>query len=337
MPRARLVDVADLAGVSVKTVSNVVNAHPKVREGTRSRVEAAIGELGYRPHAVGRLLRRGRTDLVALAVPEIDAPYFADLARHVVEVAGASGLVVLVEQTGGALEAERALIDAREAGLVDGLILSPVAISAAELEARRAEVPMVLLGEGARPAGIDHVGLDDAAAAREATEHLLTGGRRCVAYLGAQQSGPVATARRRQGGWAGALAGAGLQPVPELQLAVPDFSPASGARAVAAALAAGTAVDALVCASDLLALGALRALHAAGLDVPGDVAVVGWDDIAIAAWLTPTLSTIRSDRRQVAESAVGMLAERVGGAEGAGRRVVARHELVVRGSSGPPR
>ncbi|SDQ34675.1 LacI family DNA-binding transcriptional regulator [Quadrisphaera sp. DSM 44207] len=333
MPRARLQDVAELAGVSIKTVSNVVNAHPQVRPDTRQRVQAAISALGYRPHAVGRQLRRGRTGLIALAVPELDAPYFAELARHVVTAAAAAGLTVLVEQTDRSLDAERAVVDAREAGLVDGIVLNPVAMSAEELQARSREVPMVLVGEGARPAGVDHVGIDDHAAAAGAVDHLVRGGRRRIAFLGTQPPGPLSTATWRQEGWAQALRAAGLDPAPELELPAAHYVPEEGRRAAAAAVAAGTDLDALLCANDLLALGALRGLEECGLRVPDDVAVVGWDDVAFAAYLSPPLSSVRPDLRHIATSAVEMLTERVEGTDAPGRRVVARSGLVVRRSS----
>ena len=343
MARARLADVAALAGVSVKTVSNVVNAHPQVHADTRSRVQDAIDHLGYRPHAVGRQLRRGRTDVVALAVPEVDSPYFAELARHVVDAASARSLSVVVEQTGGSLAAERALVDARESGLVDGLVLSPVATGAAELERRASEVPMVLLGEGARPAGVDHVGTDDVLAAQEATAHLLGTGRRQVALLvDPSAAAPLATSRWRREGWARAHAAAGL-PVPDhLVLPVGAFTYADGAAGVARALRPGgrPAFDGLVCANDVLALGALRALDDAGVGVPDDVGVVGWDGVSFGAYTTPPLTTVAPDLRQIAGAALALLADRIEGTcppDAPGRRVVAGHRLVVRASSAPPR
>ena len=335
MAKARLRDVAARAGVSVKTVSNVVRDHPQVHVETRARVREAIAELGYRPHAVGRQLRSGRTGLLALALPEIDVPYYAELARHVVDAARERACTVLVEQTRGSLDTERELLDARETGLVDGLLLDPVAVSAEELDARRLDNPMVLLGEGPAPASIDHVGIDDRTAAREATEHLLAGGRRRIAFLGAQRQARADTARLRQAGWAAALQAAGL-PVPdELVLTVEEFGFADGARAVERALSAGTDVDALLCPSDLLAVGALHALATAGVDVPGQVAVVGFDDIAVAAYTRPGLTTVRLDRRAIATTAVDRLLERVAGDTGPARTVHVPHQLVVRGSSAP--
>ncbi len=335
MARARLQDVAARAGVSIKTVSNVVRDRPQVHADSRARVREAIAELGYRPHAVGRQLRSGRTGLLALALPEIDIPYYAELARHVVDAAGERGYTVLIEQTSGSLQAERELLDAREAGLVDGLLLDPIALGAEELDARRLDSPMVLLGEGPAPESIDHVGIDDRTAAREATEHLLAGGRRRIAFLGLQPEARADTARLRHAGWADALHRAGSAAPAELVLATDEFSFSAGARAVRDAAAAGTTFDALVCPSDLLAVGAMHALAEAGVDVPGQVAVVGFDDIAVAAYTTPGLTSVRLDRRTIATTALGLLIERIEGATGPGRSVCTAHRLVVRGSSAP--
>ncbi|NAZ87246.1 LacI family DNA-binding transcriptional regulator, partial [Kineococcus indalonis] len=334
MARARLQDVAERAGVSAKTVSNVLRDHPQVRAETRRRVQEAIDELQYRPSALGRRLRTGRTGLIALALPEVDIPYYAELARHVVDAAHERGYTVLIEQTSASLEAERALLDAPEAGLVDGVLLDPVAVSAAELQARHLQTPMVLLGEGPAPEQVDHVGIDDHAAAREATAHLLASGRRRVAFLGVQPGARAATARRRHDGWAAALREAGAAGAPAL--VAPEFSPDAGARAVRAALAAGRTFDALLCPSDLLAVGAVSALAEAGVPVPEQVAVVGFDDIALAAYTTPALTSVRLDRAAIAATALDLLAERIDGADGPGRRRTTAHRLVVRRSSAPP-
>ena len=333
MARVRLQDVAARAGVSIKTVSNVVRDRPQVHVDTRARVREAIAELGYRPHAIGRQLRSGRTGQLALALPEIDIPYYAELARHVVDAAAERGYTVIIEQTNGLLRAERELLDARESGLVDGLLLDPVALDAEELAARRLDSPMVLLGEGPAPASVDHVGIDDRAAGREATEHLLAGGRRRIGFLGHQPQARADTARLRAAGWADALRSAGLPAGPELEVSA--FSLADGASAVRRALADGIAFDALLCPSDLLAVGALHALAEAGVDVPGQVAVVGFDDIAVAAFTTPALTSVRLDRRLIATTALDLLLERVAGATGPGRSTRTAHRLVVRASSAP--
>ncbi len=346
VPPARLVDVAARAGVSIKTVSNVVNAHPQVHQLTRTRVQAAIDELGYRPHAIGRQLRRGRTGIIALAVPDIAVPYFAELAGHVAAAAARRGLEVLVEQTNASLETERRLVDARDAGLVDGLLLSPVATTADELSARAATTPLVLIGEGPLPPDVDHVGMDDAAAAAEATRHLLSRGRREIAFLGGAPGGPVATSDVRRQGWADALVDAGRPPGASAHLLATSFTGACGAAVVADALTSSATFDAILCASDVLALGAMHELAGAGRAPGHDVAVVGWDDVAFAAWTTPSLTSVRPDLEAIAEHGLTMLVETIDAADPrknpsgdgrphqrAGRRVVVGHRLVVRESS----
>jgi DNA-binding LacI/PurR family transcriptional regulator len=323
-----------MSGVSVKTVSNVINDHPNVRATTRARVEHAIAELDYRPHAIGRQLRRGRTGQLALAVPEIDVPYFAELARHVVEAAGERGYTVLVEQTGSDLTAERAVVHARESGLVDGLLFHPISMPATEIHARRDRSPMVLLGERPAPASVDSIDTDNVAAAEAAVRHLVGRGRRHIAFVGAQPRGRSRTSRVRVTGYRQALAEAGLEGGAAGEFPVPDFSHASGEAVVRALLERGTPVDAILCTSDLLAVGALRALRLAGVAVPDEVAVVGWDDIAEAAYANPSLTSLASDRRRMAHEAVALLVERIEGRTGPGRRAHVPHRLVVRESTG---
>ena len=172
MTRVRLTDVAARAGVSMKTVSNVVHHHPHVSPAMRARVQEAIDELGYRPNLTARRLATGRTGMIALAMPEIDHPYFSELSRSIAEVAAEMGYRVLIEQTLGEAEAERAVIMDREAGLVDGVIFHPVSMTTVEIGKLRRDLPLVLLGESARPLTTDHVMIDNVQAARDGTELL---------------------------------------------------------------------------------------------------------------------------------------------------------------------
>ncbi|HZE41242.1 MAG TPA: LacI family DNA-binding transcriptional regulator, partial [Stackebrandtia sp.] len=183
--RTRLKDVAELAGVSIKTVSNVVNGYPHIRPETRRRVERAVSQLNYRPNLSARNLRAARSGVIALAVPELDVPYFAELARHVVAAAEDRGWTVLIDQTEGSRDRERVVTSGIRRELIDGLIFSPLALTADDLAERTDTTPMVLLGErvggDARPPVADHILVDNVAAAREATAHLVGLGRRRVA------------------------------------------------------------------------------------------------------------------------------------------------------------
>jgi DNA-binding LacI/PurR family transcriptional regulator len=331
----RLSDVAARAGVSVKTVSNVVNGYVHVRPETRARVQAAVDELGYRPNLSARSLRQGRSGLVALAVPALDVPYFAELASTVVAAATAHGWTVLVDQTDGDADRERDVAAGLSGHLIDGLILSPVALGAADLRRHERDVPLVLIGERISDGAIDHVAVDNVAAARTATEHLLSLGRTRVAALGFQTADHARSgvaAPRRQG-YVEALAGAGLTPRDDWTPEVSRYTRAEGAAATAALLAGAERPDAIFAFNDELALGALHVLARHGLRVPEDVAVVGFDDIQDGRYANPPLSTISPDKSALAREAVMLLHGRITDAAAPTRDVQVPFELLVREST----
>ncbi|MFE9954661.1 LacI family DNA-binding transcriptional regulator [Micromonospora sp. NPDC005299] len=331
--RHRLKDVAERAGVSVKTVSNVVNGYQHVRADTRARVEAAIVELNYRPNLSARNLRKGRTGVIALAVPELDIPYFAELARHVVVAAAEHGWTVLIDQTGGGPEQERKVASGIGDHMIDGLIFSPLALTADDL-AGLDGMPMVLLGERVDHGPADHVVIDNVAAAREITAHLVGLGRRRIAAIGSQRTPEGASARLRLTGYTAALAEAGIAYDDRLVASAPAWHRADGAAAMRHLLSTGVRPDAVFCFNDTLALGALRALHEAGLRVPDDVAVAGFDDIEDGRFSIPTLSTVAPDKERIARLAVELLAGRLtGDPEAPPRELVAPHRLALRESA----
>jgi LacI family repressor for deo operon, udp, cdd, tsx, nupC, and nupG len=327
-----LKDVARLAGVSIKTVSNVVNDYPFVSADTRSRVRAALEALDYQPNTSARGLRTGRTDLIALAIPALDEPYFAELAGLIVEAAGRQGWTVLIDQTGGDRAREKLAAGGSRLHRIDGSITSPLALSAADVSELARQRPVVLLGERFARIAADHVAVDNVQAARDATEHLLALGRRRIAFLGAQPRGRTGAVRVT--GFRSALADAGQRPDPALVVRIGPFRRAEGAAAMARLLAERWPPDAVFCANDLLAMGAVRTLLSAGLRVPEDVAVVGFDDISEARFSTPTLTTIAPDKREIAEKAVELLCRRIReGSTGPPVDVVAGHRLRIRESS----
>lgn len=328
----KLRDVAAHAGVSVRTVSNVVNGFRYVAPATRARVQASIDALGYRPNMAARTLRHGRTGLLALVVPEIDSPYFAELAARTVRIAEARGLTVLIDQTDGDPEREQHLLHGRRSQLVDGVLFSPWAVSPAELTARTDTIPLVLLGEHDGTAGTDHVAIDNVTAAREATEHLLGTGRRRIAALGVQPHIGNATARQRVTGYRLALSTAGLPALPDLEVSVRRLHRADGHEAMLRLLDQRDPPDAVFCFTDELALGALRAVTDRGLAVPDDLALVGFDDIEDGRYSVPALTTVAPDKERIAELALDCLAQQMQGTR-PGRSIVAPHQLVVRGTT----
>ncbi len=332
--RIRLKDVAERAGVSVKTVSNVVNGYTHVSPRMREHVQRAIDALGYRPNMTARGLRGGRSGVIALAVPELDVPYFAELSRLVVSAAEERGWTVLIDQTGGTVPREQIVVAGIRDHLVDGVIFSPLALAGADLSGGDGRTPMVLLGERIHHGPADHVMIDNVAAARDATLHLVGQGRRRIAAIGTQRVAAGATARQRLSGYHKALTEAGLPVQPELIAPARAYHRADGAAAMLSMLDDPTPPDAVFCFNDPLALGALRALHTRGVRVPDDVAVIGFDDIEDGRYSIPTLSTIAPDKQQIARVAVELLARRIDGDRDAEpQEIRADYELVVREST----
>jgi DNA-binding LacI/PurR family transcriptional regulator len=330
---AGLKHVAALAGVSVKTVSNVVNGYAHVADATRARVQRAIDQLGYRPNLAARQLRQGRSDVIALALPELDLPYFAELARSVIKCAEDKGWTVLIDQTDGLAEREQLALDGFRGRLIDGLILSPIALGAAELEGRRDTTPLVLLGERVFDGPVDHVAIDNVAAARAATEHLIGLGRRRIAAIGDQSAATSRTAQLRLQGYREALERAGLPVRQEWVVAVDHYHRADGRGAMARLCDLPEPPDAVFCFNDLMALGALREAHERGIAVPEDVALIGWDDIEEGRYSTPTLTTVSPDKQRIAALAVDFLASRLRAGTEPPREVTAPFTLAIREST----
>jgi DNA-binding LacI/PurR family transcriptional regulator len=333
--RATVKDVATLAGVSPKTVSNVVSGTVPVAPATRERVQAAIAQLGYRPNASARQLRGGRSGFIGLLVPQLDAPYFGELVRHHIEAATEAGFTVLVDQTDGRRERELRLVEGDHPLHLDGLIAATIALTLDDLAARRDPTPLVLLGEQLVDAPYDRVSIDDVASARAATDHLLALRRRRIAVLGAGSRDHVKWVGLRARGFHEALAAAGLPPAdPRLLVAVDDFRRPDGAAAMRALLELDERPDAVLAINDELALGALRVILEAGLRVPQDIALAGFDDIADGRFSTPSLTTVAPDKRATARTAVSALVARIAGtAPQEPQRFDLPFELVVREST----
>ncbi|MFF0850969.1 LacI family DNA-binding transcriptional regulator [Streptomyces sp. NPDC003280] len=336
---SRLKDVAALAGVSPRTVSNVVSGSASVAEETRVRVQAALDELGYRPNVAARNLRAGRTGLVGLVIPELHSPYFGEIAGLIVDAAQHRSWTVVIDQTFGDPEAERRLLEGTGGRLVDGLIISPWSLGPEELADGARNVPVVLLGERQAQGIADRVAIDNVLAAEEATTHLLESGRTRIAAIGLQPHLHNETARQRLAGYRNALRRAGLESDPALERTTPTLHRKDGAEAMAALLEEGVRPDAVFAFSDELALGALHVAHERGLRVPHDLAVVGFDGTEDGQYANPPLTSVIPDKRQLAERALQCLADRIySPASGVPPLdIVVPHHLEKRASSGPSR
>jgi len=326
-------EVAEAAEVSMRTVSNVVNGYVHVAESTRRRVLEAIEKLDYRPSELARSLKRGRSGLIALVLPELDTPYFAELTRAFVEEGARRDLTVVIDQADGDLDRERYLIDRTDYGsMFDALIISPLALRPELIESVGADRALVFLGENEFPR-FDHVMIDNRAAAFEAVTHLVNTGRRRIGAIGAE-SAHNGSSSLRLAGYREAVEAAGLDTGDSLVEYVSAFRRADGSAAMQRLLERPDPPDAVFCFSDPLALGALRVLLTSGVRVPDDIALVGFDDIEEAAYTTPSLTSISPDRQYIACAALDLVAAKLDGSTASEpTRTIAPYTLSIRESS----
>jgi DNA-binding LacI/PurR family transcriptional regulator len=329
-----LIDVARAAGVSHQTVSRVLNEHPQVREETRRRVRAAMAELQYRPNHAARTLVTGRSRTLGVVATHTTLFGPASVVAAFEQAAAAAGFSVFLHTVPTPDEGSvRAAVErALDHGVAALAVVVPVGSAATALNGLDAGVPVVRLG-GEAPPGSAGVGIDQHAGARDATRHLLALGHRTVWHV----AGPAgwSDSAARAAGWRAALAEAGA----EAPLVVPaaDWGATSGLAAGRLLLAARPEVTAVFAANDSLALGVLQALHERGLDVPGRVSVVGFDDVPEAAHFLPPLTTVSCDFQGVAQEALRLLLDHLRPGSWTDARLRdTRPRLVVRASTAPP-
>lgn len=336
---ATMQDVAKLAGVSAKTVSNVVNGHPHVAAATRSKVQSAIDKLGYELNVTARNLRKGRTGLIGLALPELKLPYFAELADSVIVEAERAGLRLLIEQTNGDRDREIDVLHGQLRLMTDGLIYSPLALGMDDVHLFKVDFPLVLLGERVFGSANDHVTMSNVEAAKAATRYLIERGCRRIAVVGAHPGEIVGSAALREQGYRAALAEAGIPVDERLICSSQLWHRGTGATATDALIDSGVDFDAVFALNDALAMGVLHSLHAHRIEVPGEVSVFGFDDIEDAGYTRPTLSTVSPGRHQIARQAVELLEMRIAEAHTPIEqhrpiaRIYADFDLVIRDSS----
>lgn len=332
---ATIYDVARHAGVSPSSVANVVRGFRSVSPSMRARVEASIVALDYRPNAAARNLRLGRSGSIAVAVPELIVPYFSELCEAIVDEASRRSYTVIIECTkGDPAEEKRLLADPSLGHTVDGLIFSPLGLGGDELQLGSRDTPVIMLGERVHDDGVfDHVLIDNTRAAREAVEHLIDLGRSRIAVIGRQAI--ESTGAVRILGYQEALGAVGYPVEEELEVPTSHYYRDEGSAAMAQLLELGEPPDAVFCANDLLAVGALRTIQRAGLRVPEDIAVVGFDGTDEGKYTIPSLTTIAPDKADIAARAIGQLCRRLEGDASPPVVLEASYELVVRESSGP--
>jgi DNA-binding LacI/PurR family transcriptional regulator len=316
----------------------VINGRPRVGAATRERVLAAISELGYQVNLAARHLRAGKTGVVGLAVPELERPYFAQLAGRLAGRFEAHGLRIVVERTGASREGELDAVAFSRLRMYDGLILSVVDIDPAELGQLRTDAPVVMIGERALPSRFDHVLMANVDGARQAVAHLLATGARRVAMIGGDPEGTATMPALRAEGYVRAHTEAGVPVDPALNVRS-RFGLQDGYDAIRSLVDRGARFDAVFALTDLVAFGALRALADAGVRVPDDVQVIGFDDIDEAPYLVPSLSTVNPGHDEMADAITALLMGQIGrtGTSGTGepQEVVVPAQLITRGTTKP--
>jgi LacI family transcriptional regulator len=328
-------EVAALAGVSVGTVSNVLNRPDVVAELTRSRVQAAIKSLGFIRNESARQLRAGRSRIIGLVVLDVANPFFTDVARGVEDEASESGLAVILCNSDDQQAKESGYLELLEEHRVQGILITPVSGADERLtRLQRRGTPVVLVDSRSPSGGQCSVSVDDVLGGDLAVSHLLEAGHKRIAFVGGPMS--IRQVADRRDGALRALERAngtaeGLQVMETPALNVPAGQQAGAALAE---FPAGTRPTAVFCANDLLALGVLQEMTARRIRVPESIALVGYDDIDFAAAAAVPLSSVRQPRHQLGRSAAQLLIdETVGGEAHQHRQVIFQPELVIRQSS----
>lgn len=324
---ARITDVARLAGVSTATVSRVLAEPDRVAPKTRARVQEAVARLGYVPNPAARTLRSQKTRMVLVVLPDLENVFFSKILRGIEETLAAAGHGMIIADLPPGSERGPAIAGfARRQ--VDGVIL----LNGRTLGAEAAGVPTIGLCEAIPDAAFPQIVVDNRAAASRVVRHLAALGHRRIAHL----VGPAGNVLEveREAGYEDGLAAAGLPFDPDL-VWPGDYTLEAGARAAARLAALPRRPTAVFCSNDTMAIGLVGALAEAGLSVPDDVSVAGFDDIEFAAMSRPALTTIRQPRRLLGQAAAETLLARLAGGAPPPLRVL-ETELVIRASTGPP-
>lgn len=313
---ATIKEVSSLARVSPSTVSRVLNGNAPVADGTRARVLAAVEELGYQPNAFARGLVTNRSDGIGVVVNEISSPFYSSIVQGIEEVVEAAGRHLIVSSGHARERLERDAVEFLKQRRCDALILHVEAISDYDLlQWAKQEPPVVLVGRYVAELADRCIHLDNVAGGYLATKHMIEHGHRAIAHITGWMA--IEDARARMEGYRRALAEAGI-PFDEMLVVEGDFVEEGGGRATRRLLERDREFTALVAANDQTAAGALHVLREHGLDVPGDVSVIGYDDVLLAQYLYPALTTIRQPLADMGRAAAQLALAALDGSDGRG-------------------
>lgn len=334
MPGIR--EVAERAGVSLGTVSNVLNHPEVVAETTRRHVQAVIEQLGFVRNGSAHQLRAGRSHHLGLVVLDVTNPFFTEVARGVEDAANEAGYVVILCNSDSSPEKENRYLHVLQEQRTAGILITPVQNDVAYLQRlRQQEIAIVLLDRPSRARDLCSVAIDDALGGELAMRHLLELGHRQIAFV----SGPLSIrqyAERRRGARR-AIKSAGLDPSEIMsEILIGTQNARSGEQCVETLLAGTNRPTAVFCANDLLALGVMRGLGRSGIKIPDEIVLVGYDDVEFASMLSPALTSIRQPKYQLGRAAAELLLHEIDeAAEHAHTQIMYKPELIVRASTVP--
>jgi len=329
--RPTIHDVAAAASVSVASVSRVLNDRGDVAPPTRERILATIKELGYRPNSTARNLRNRATSVLGLIISDITNPFFTSMARGVEDVAHAAGLSLILANADENLDKESEYLEVAVAEQMAGVVLSPASSTRTKVEALTGRgVPVVTIDRRLRDPSLDSVTVNNARAARDATTHLIQQGCRRIGLI----SGPSDTSSGsgRLAGYKTALRTSGIPYEPNL-VSDGGFRTEGGYRATVELLSQNSGLDGLFVANNLMTLGSLAALHEHGVDIPGEIALVGFDDMPWMVGMRPQLSVVAQPIYDIGTCATAMLIARIRGDDSPPQKVVLKAPLIIRESS----
>lgn len=329
-------DVARQAGVSITTVSHVINDTRYVSDALRTKVLLAMEDLHYRPNVLARGLRRGETKTIGLIVPDNSNPFFAEVARIIEDIGFQNGYSVILCNSDGDLEKEKAYVNVLVAKQVDGVIFIAAGGQQEHLRLLSQQaMPVVVADRDVRSPLADVVLVDNEQGGYDAAHYLIRQGHRSIACI----TGPsdLTPSAERVGGYRQAILEAGLDARKDFIVAG-DFRSEGGERATQALLGLDHPPTAIFACNDLMAIGALHALRKAGRQVPGDVSVIGFDDIPLSSMVSPALTTVAQPLSELATLSAQLLISRIqnGQEDNPAKRIVLETRLVIRDSCASP-
>ncbi len=330
--RPTIVTVAGLAGVSISSASRVLNGH-SARPDTISRVRTAAAQVGYVPHMAAQNLKSRRTGQIAFAVENIANPTYVAMVQAIEDVLGPNGYRLVLHSTKADAGSEVEILRDLRRRYVDGLVISPIRVTEAHLrEFAQTSAPVVVIGTLPEPANVGTVSVNSAHGVSLAVRHLVEQGCRRIAFLNGPVDSVPGTARLR--GYHNGLTAHAPDATGALVQTAADFSVDSGTAAMGQLLARETP-DAVICANDLLAIGAMQAVRAHSLSVPDHIAIVGVDDTYLAELVHPALTSVSLHARKRGRLAAELLLERIADPTLPVRSITVEPDLLIRASSRP--